>query len=233
MRLPRCLALPVALLTVTLALAACEDSTLPLSPSADPETTSAVALGLRVLASDLDASSGSRLHLAIGPGADESTIRLGGVQATLWFDPGSLRYVGQIPQAGNFVAVNTSEARGGKVRLLAWSPEELKGALAAFGFDVLADDWAARVSLDLEIVGSTSGIGVEAEVLKGLVEDRSLGALGVARSVQEEEWERLLGFSRNRVKGPETVVGSQALVGDCRVDGIINVLDILDIANKL
>ncbi len=225
---------PGVCLLVILALAGCDDRSVPLLPEPGSLPPAVQGIPLSLLASGLHLEAGARLHLALalgGPGGEgASSPLLQGIQATLRFDPSRLRYQGQVLEAGALVVVNDSGAAQGTLRFLAWGPQALEGTVAAFGFDVVEGGWAPSVALEVEVAGGVEGRAVETRVLSGIAAAPSLASIGMARQVGEPDWLRALGFSAGP-QGPEQVVMSQALVGDCRQDRAVNVLDVLDIGN--
>lgn len=215
------------LLLAAAALGACRDDQQPLTSGKFGDQ---LTVGLEVSART--AAPGEQIAVAVRANAvlDEP---LQGVQAYLRFDPTRLTYVGQ-PRTGSLVLVNSARADRGELRLIAVDPAGLGPRVATLIFESHGGD--ATPGLKVQFEGAASQ---HAELMHATVRPIAVAAdLAVAAAARyaAEDW---MGFLAPReyaswkahIMRTPGQYAPNLKYGDATLDGNINVLDVVYIAN--
>jgi len=216
-----------------------EDLVRPTSETA--EVTADVSAAL--LASHGAATAGQWLRVAIDVDGAEAQ-RVAAVQGAVRFNAARLRYVGQVPAGGQVVVVDDSEAESGVLRLVSFGVDGFSGRAAVLEFAALGA-WSAaapEITFDAEAALPDGGV-VSVWVDPVVRAEPTMGQRTPARRMSYSDWSRRLGFEHVGPAGvvsidiavPDAPTDSAALadasVGDCNVDGGVDVLDVLLVAH--
>ncbi len=216
------------LLVAAVALAGCRDDRQPLTTG---QMNDRPTLGLEVSAKT--APPGDRIAVGIRADAylDEP---LQGVQAYLRFDPTRLTYVGQ-PRTGGLVLVNAEQAARGELRLIAVDASGLASRVATLIFAAKGGDVTSGLTLQFEGAASQ-----HAELMRAGARPLAVASdLAVADAAQYSaaDWMTFLAPQAYRAWKDHLVMmtpGQYApnlKYGDATLDGNINVLDVVYVAN--
>jgi hypothetical protein len=226
---------PVLLIAVAAAWAGCSDNDTrdALSP---PDGPGVAPLAVQVEASSALAPVGDRIALAIR-GSTGTGRPLGALQGTLTFDASRLTYVGH--DVSTFQIVNASRAGNGELRIASLDAKGLPDRAATLVFTVKQPDYLKGMKYAFKEAGT---VDPEQVFYRATVTSITAGDLGVpADAVQLSlaDWEHRLtpSFSAASVKDglkPSFSPGSiipNLKYGDATLDGNVNILDALDVAN--
>jgi hypothetical protein len=208
-----------------LALVACAESdegTLEVSPP----TVEAAGLRLLVAVPEGDASRN-----VISVATDEMNVL--GMDATLRWDPGEIRYVGQVPVPGTATVVNDSESASGRLVLTMLDPLDSSGRESVFAFEALGSVTPATVSLHVERMVTPVGVVLDIRARSPEYVDSDL-ANAHAKRMSWADWAPILdprGGGGGPASRPAAAPGEGFVFGDATQDGVINVLDALYTAN--
>src|SRR5262249_5922462 len=158
-----------------------------------------------------------------------SGLRWGSLLGTLEFDPADLRYAGQ-PLTSPMVLVNDQREADGQLRVLSLSLPALDRVTADLRFVVRRSGYAARLRYRM-----AEAVTPDLKVVSQRSEDRplvaGLGAVDSATPVGRPglaEWQKILGI----VEPPRRMVaGGGRVFGDVTLNGVVDALDALFIAN--
>jgi hypothetical protein len=215
-----------AILLLALLLAACRQAQEPSGPGA---LTGGLDVGLEVSA--LDAPPGALVGVAVW--ADpQGASRLGGVQGRLKFDPGRVRFVGQVPEEA-FAIVNAADTVRGALRIASLDVGGLPHRTVHLVFQVKARGYLQGLGYQVEAAGTTGGEHwARIEVDPAPRVDSTLSAPGDAEPLLLADWRRLRGGATAR---PARVPGEYRLnlrYGDATLDGVIDIIgDAFYVAN--
>lgn len=210
----------VAILGVVLAAACARDQ----APLGAGPAEAALAAGLAV--SHLDPQPGETLavQVLVRPGGD---TRLTGVQGRLWFDPRTLRYLGQ-PLAGDaFVLVNHARAAEGELRVASLRPGGLAEATGDLRFLVLGAAGPSSLRYELEEAASPDGRALHRAAALPLREV----ALPPVADIAPRTLEDWAGHLRLVERRRPHVAGDGFLYGDPTLNGAVDILDAAFTAN--
>jgi hypothetical protein len=211
-----------------LAVAACQHE-----QTALPRIDAPSALVTGVEVSALRATPGTRIAVAVR--AEPAGGMIAGLQGDLQFDASRLAYLGQAAE-GPFLAVNSSRADQGELRLAAFDVAGMPERAAVLVFEVRGAGYERGLRFDLEVAAS-----LDAEEIPGT---RSFGAREASdlalpaaygrfdmMQVASRLWPDVVAADARR---PQPSPGSYLLnlrYGDARLDGNVNIVDAADIAN--
>jgi len=199
--------------------------------------------GLAPLAVQLEASSayakvGDQIALAIR-GTTGTGRPLGAIQGTLYFDASRLSYIGHA--TSSFQIVNAARAEGGELRVASLDVKGLPARSATLVFAVRQPDYLKGLSYRFQEAGTVDPelVFYKATVANGAQAGGDLTVPSDAAQLSLAQWQQRLAplMVATPVKAgfrpefsPGSLVGNLKF-GDATLDGAINVLDALDIAN--
>jgi alpha-tubulin suppressor-like RCC1 family protein len=207
-------------------LAACKAHDGPTVPSVRLEEAPGVTAGVAI--ATLHAKPGEVVNVSVRLDVPEGQAVMG-LEGVLSLDPSRLRYVGQIPGPQSMAVVNEEEIQRGAFRFMALGLNGLGDRAAVFSFEVLEPGYADGLHLQVKRAGNFDGL-VPIAGYGGIEVERNLGVAGVARrQLSAEHMARLLGMSPRGgpVRAP---LPGNAEIGDCSLDGVIDVFDVLRVA---
>src|SRR5262245_18181052 len=228
LRIPRWRLTPWLLTTGLVLAVGCQDERQPLAVNAPP---AALTVGLDV--SSLTAPSGSRIAVALRV-QDSLAEPLQGLQAYLHFDPARLTYVGQSTRDAGMVLVNAQQAGRGELRLIAVDAAGLQARVATLIFQVGGADYTAGLRLQFEGAASLHG-----EYLAAKPRALSLAAdlpVDAAARYTAADWmarlaPREYAAWQDHAQLTPGQYAANLKYGDATLDGNLNVLDVVYIAN--
>jgi len=217
--------LAACLTAAYIAAGGCRDDQQPLTASKAVEP---LTVGLEI--SSRTAATGERIAIAVR--ADAAVQEpLQGLQAYLRFDPARLSYVGQSTADPGLVLVNAQRADRGELRFIAVDAAGLAARVATLSFAVRGSgDYTSGLALQFE-GAAAQHTDIMRAASRALVEAPDL-AIAEAARYTAADWERKLA-----PKSPGGIALSPGQYapnlkyGDATLDGNINVLDVVYVAN--
>lgn len=184
-----------AMLFGSLALTACEDSSLSGPRSLRPGGTADLALEI----SSGMARAGDRVAVAIRADRDFGHP-VGALQGRLFFDAARMRFVGQSLDAESFTLVNADRAGSGELRLAATDVDGFDARIATLVFEVIGGDYGASLRFAAEELATVNAQLIDATVVPGTSVSRDLAAaaLGEARRMTVTDWAMRFDDPRDR-----------------------------------
>jgi hypothetical protein len=194
-----------------------------------PTLRQPVAVGLEV--STLAAVAGDRIAVAV---RSESNEPLQGLQGYVRFNPSRLAYVGQSTAAKPMVLVNDQNAARGELRLISVDPAGLDARAATLIFQVRAAGYTTGLQYAFE--GAVSQHAEYKQASPRILTAASDLAAGEAARYTADDWAaRLAPEQATAAKSrPARTPGQyfpNLMYGDATLDGAINVLDAVYVAN--
>ncbi|HUL04281.1 MAG TPA: hypothetical protein VLV16_13760 [Gemmatimonadales bacterium] len=214
------------LLAAVAVIAGCQDDHGPLSA---PALRQPVAVGLEV--SSLTAGAGDRIAVAVRSESDEPLL---GLQGYVRFDPSRLSYVGQSTVGKTLVLVNDQAASRGELRVISVEPAGLTARAATLIFTVRSASYTTGLRYAFEAATSQHG-DYKLASPRVLTAAADLTAGEAARYTANDWMARLApelyAASRNRPAMTPGQYAPNLKYGDANLDGTINVLDVVYLAN--
>lgn len=211
--------------------AACQDQ--PETSPLDVPDLISDELAVSFSASNLSASVGERVSIALDVDAPEGAL-VEALQGYVRWNPSTLRFIGQIPEAGTMVTINESVIDGGSLRMASVSIDGLDRA-ATFAFEVLANGWDGSLRFDAE--GAFDRFENEYQVYfdRDARLNAGLPAADLGRSMSMADWAEFIqpGITSGVevFNGLQLIPGQFDTYGDADGNSSINVLDALYAAN--
>jgi len=226
---------PALLLAAAAVWAACSDDGArdTLAPADGP----AVApLAVQLEASSATAPPGGRIALAIR-GTAGNGRPLAAIQGTLYFDASRMTYVGHA--TSSFQIVNADRASSGELRIASLDASGLPGRTATLVFAVKQPGYLTGLEYAFKEAGTVDPEQVyfKAAVSNGASAGGDVAVPSDAAELSLAQWQARLApqlFNAARGAKPSFSPGSviaNLKYGDATLDGNVNILDALDVAN--
>ena len=186
----------------------------------------AVSFGFGSLA----AAPGEQVAVTLEAEAPEGTP-LGALQGFITFDPGALRFVGQIPDEGTMVLLNDSDIDAGEMRVMAIAPYGFTGRAATFGFEVLRAGYAESMRWEGEDAASIHDVNTKLQTrfIPGpMMVD--VPSASEAEVMTEADWLELMGEEGSDDIPLSPLEFNNVRYGDATQDGNVNFSDVTKIA---
>lgn len=229
---------PALLLAAAALWAGCSDNDTreALGPEAGP---SLAPLAVQLEASTAHAKVGERVALAIR-GTTGTGRLLAAMQGTLYFDASRLSYVGH--GTSSFQIVNPGRAGNGELRIASLDVKGLQARSATLVFTVKQPDYLNGVKYSFREAGTVEPEAVffKANVSNGAVAGGDLTVPADAAQLSLAAWEERLvprpSASVSATGGLKPSFSPGSIIpdlkfGDANLDGNVNILDALDVAN--
>ncbi len=198
-------------------------------PPIEPATP---GLQVGIEMSSLTGRPGDSVVVALRTGEPGPGV-LGGLQGVVAFDPARLRFLGQVARPTSHVDfLNDAEAAVGRLVALSYSATALPPRTGVFVFEVLSEDYTRGLQYTHTIAATSDMRPILRADFTGVTAAADLPPAGGARHLGLPEWAGLLRL-------PSTIVRAQVpgqylldlRFGDATLDGALNVLDALYLAN--
>ena len=187
----------------------------------------AVAAGLAL--SDTAAAPGDTIAvMVLGSRSDSGALAM--VQGTLRFDPGALRYLGQ-PLAGNaIVLVGDTGIDHGTLRSISVRMAGLEGPIADLRFEVRHRSYTKSLQWGLELAG-TSDIQLTSKAAPLPIRILPAPPGPPPRRLTAIDWAVYFGWDTLELSVKPLSAGDGTVYGDITLNGHIDGLDVLAVAN--
>ena len=229
---------PALLLAAAAVWAGCSDNDREaLGPDAGPALA---PLAVQLEASSAQARPGDRIALAIR-GTTGNGRPLGAMQGTLYYDASRLSYVGHA--TSSFQIVNATRAESGELRIASLDAKGLPARAATLVFSVRQPDYLKGLKYKFQEAGTVDPelVFYKANVAGGAIAGGGdLAVPADAAQLSLEQWQQRLAplmlAASARPDGLRPSFSPGSLVanlkfGDATLDGNVNILDALDVAN--